>query len=153
MPHIYGFLDCFSFSHFFGYFLLLLECKTNFIKFWTKVGIKQVKFLLSRWTSLLLCSKPVQQNWLRLFKNFKKPCAQRVNETKVTSRNIFIDNLFALESRKESRNDQRILFWPSSARGFLTCLLTLRSQVPYICGFLDCFSFSHCLAIPVAFST
>ena len=36
--------------------------------------------------------------------------ALRVNETKVTSRNAFIDNIFALESEKESRNDERTLF-------------------------------------------
>ena len=44
MPHIYGFLYCFSF----GYFQSLLERKTKFIKFW----IKQVKFLPSRCTGL-----------------------------------------------------------------------------------------------------
>ena len=31
--------------------------------------------------------------------------AVRINETKVTSRNAFINNVFALESDKESRND------------------------------------------------
>ena len=31
-------------------------------------------------------------------------------QTKVTSRNAFIDNLFALESEKESKNDERIFF-------------------------------------------
>ena len=33
-----------------------------------------------------------------------------VNETKVTSRNAFIDNLFPLESGKESENDKTIHF-------------------------------------------
>ena len=75
MPHICGFLDCFSFGHFFGYFLTFLERKTKFSKFWTKFWIKQVDILPSRWTSLLLRNKPVQPNWLRLFKNFKKQCA------------------------------------------------------------------------------
>ena len=37
--------------------------------------------------------------------------ALRVNETKVTSRNAFIDNLLALESEKGSKNDERTLFW------------------------------------------
>ena len=36
--------------------------------------------------------------------------ALRVNETKVTLRNAFIDNIFALESEKESKNDERNLF-------------------------------------------
>ena len=57
MPH--NFLDCFSFSHFFSHLLSLLELKTKFIKFCTKFLIKQVKFLPSLCTSLLLRSKPV----------------------------------------------------------------------------------------------
>ena len=36
--------------------------------------------------------------------------ALRIDETKVTSRNAFIDNIFALEGGKESKYDQRILF-------------------------------------------
>ena len=45
------------------------------------------------------------------FQKFKKTVrAQRVNETKVTSRNAFIDNFFALESEKESKDDERTLF-------------------------------------------
>ena len=36
------------------------------------------------------------------FQKFKKTvCALRANETKVTSRNTFIDNVFALENKKE----------------------------------------------------
>ena len=34
-----------------------------------------------------------------------------INEIKVNSRNAFIDNLFALESGEESKNDERTLFW------------------------------------------
>ena len=36
--------------------------------------------------------------------------ALRVNKTKVTSRNTFIDKLFALESERESKNDEKSLF-------------------------------------------
>ena len=36
--------------------------------------------------------------------------ALRVNETKVTSRNAFIVNLFALESEKGSTNEERTPF-------------------------------------------
>ena len=36
--------------------------------------------------------------------------ALRVNKTKVTSRNTFIDNLFALERERESKNDEKSLF-------------------------------------------
>ena len=45
------------------------------------------------------------------FKKFKKIVrALRVNETKVTLRNAFTDNLFALENEKESKNHERTLF-------------------------------------------
>ena len=36
--------------------------------------------------------------------------ALRVNETKVTSKNVFIVNLFALKSEKEPKNKERTLF-------------------------------------------
>ena len=45
-----------------------------------------------------------------LKKMLKIVCALRVNETKVTLRNAFIDNLFALESQKEPKNNERTLF-------------------------------------------
>ena len=59
----------------------------------------------------MLRSKPVQRNWQRFFKIKKKKTvrALRVNETKVTLRNAFIGNLFALKSEKESKNDERTL--------------------------------------------
>ena len=45
------------------------------------------------------------------FQKFKKARqALRVNETKVTSRNAFIDNLFGLESRRKSKNDKKTFF-------------------------------------------
>ena len=60
---------------------------------------------------LAAASKLVQRNCLHFFKNFKKTVrALRVNETKVTLRNAFIDILFALESEIESTNDKRTLF-------------------------------------------
>ena len=36
---------------------------------------------------------------------------ERVNETKVTLGNAFIDNVFALEPEKESRNDKSTFIW------------------------------------------
>ena len=74
IPHICGFLDCFSLSHFFSRFLSLLKLKTKFIKICTKLCIKQVKKIPSRCTSLLL-SKPVQRNCVLFSKKFKKHCA------------------------------------------------------------------------------
>ena len=87
MPHICGFRDCFSFSHFLGTSCCPLQLKTKFIKLWTKIYIKEVKYLPSG------C---IQQKWPRFFKNLKKLHALKVNETKAASRNAFIDNLFAL---------------------------------------------------------
>ena len=49
------------------------------------------------------------------FPKFKKTVqALWVNETKINSRNTFIDNLFALESEKDSKNDETTLLrnWP-----------------------------------------
>ena len=66
------FRDYFSFSHFWGDFLLPLEQKTNFIKICTKFGVKQAIILLSECTSLLLRSKPQQRSCLHFFKIFKK---------------------------------------------------------------------------------
>ena len=46
-----------------------------------------------------------------IFQKFQKTVrSPRVNETKVTSRNAFIDNLFALENNKKSKKDKRTLF-------------------------------------------
>ena len=44
------------------------------------------------------------------FKILKTARALRVNETKATSRNAFIGNRFALESKKESKNEERTIF-------------------------------------------
>ena len=45
------------------------------------------------------------------FQNFLKTVhALRINETNFILRNIFIDNVFALESENESRNDEGSLF-------------------------------------------
>ena len=45
------------------------------------------------------------------FQNFLKTVhALRINETNFILRNIFIDNVFALESENESRNDEESLF-------------------------------------------
>ena len=55
------------------------------------------------------CASLQQTSTVKLvafFHKFKKIVyALRVNETKVTLRNAFIDNIFALESEKESKND------------------------------------------------
>ena len=43
-------------------------------------------------------------------KFLKKVPTLRVNKTKVTLRDTFTSNLFALESKKESKNDERTPF-------------------------------------------
>ena len=68
--HICVFTDYFSFSQFFGRFLLLLEIKTKIIKFCTKFQVKQGKFLLFKCTSLLLHRKPAKLP--AVFQNLQK---------------------------------------------------------------------------------
>ena len=70
-----------------------------------------------------------------------------INETKPSSTNAFLAHLFALESQKGSRNEERtlyFLFWYSSE--VWTCLLTLSIRTTPLGGFPDCFGFSHFLA-------
>ena len=46
-----------------------------------------------------------------IFQQFQKTVrSPRANESKVTSRNAFIDNIFALENEKISKKDKRNLF-------------------------------------------
>ena len=64
-----------------------------------------------KWESLwLLRSKPVQAKLPATFQIFLKTVrALRVNESKLTSRNAFIFNFFALESEKDFKKDERTL--------------------------------------------
>ena len=95
----------------FRLFLSLLQRQTKFIKCGTKIKIKQAKFWSSWYTSLLLRRKPIEQNLLHFFKIYiKKVLAVRVNEIKVTLRNVFINTFFALESEKEWKTDERTIF-------------------------------------------
>ena len=64
---IWQFPSLFSFRPFFGYFLLFLEEKTKSIRFCTKLHVKATTILQYKCTSLLLCSKPVEQNWANFF--------------------------------------------------------------------------------------
>ena len=58
-----------------------------------------------------------------------------VYETKITSRNLFIENPFELENDKHSENDKRP---PSkTVRGFWTFLLTIRPRMLHVWGFID----------------
>ena len=65
--------------------------------------MKQAIFLSAKCTSLL--RKPVQRNFLHVLKILKNSARSKVKETKLTSRKVFIVNVFALESEKESKYD------------------------------------------------
>ena len=57
--------------------------------------------------------------------------ALKVNETKVDSSNAFIIILFALESEKESKNDEGTLFW-DCPRSLDLSLNPLRNSIDVI---------------------
>ena len=64
------------------YVTLLLDIKSKLIKFCIKCWVKKPNYSVPDYwnfpckcTSLLLCSKPVQQNFWHIFKNFKTQCA------------------------------------------------------------------------------
>ena len=65
---------------------------------------------------LFFRAEPAQRNYLHFFKNFKTAQSLRVNETKLTLRNAFISDHLAL---KESKYDERTLFWGSLQKLFL----------------------------------
>ena len=81
MKYVYlHFLSIIWFLQFLSQFLFFLKPTKKFTGFYTKFWVEPVKFLVSRCTSLLLHSKPVQQNYLDFFKDFKpKGVLQRLN--------------------------------------------------------------------------
>ena len=93
--------------------LLLLEILTEIIKICTKFWVKQTKFLLSKYTSFLRRSKPVQQSYLYSLKKVKRLRNLRVDETKLTSENVLVVNLPSLGSENKSKYGERTLFWGS----------------------------------------
>ena len=52
----------------------------------------------------------------------------KVNKTKLTSKNTFIVNLFALENEKQSKKDERTLFWDSLQRLDLSIKLYFKDK-------------------------
>ena len=152
MPHICAFHDCFSLNHFFCYFLSLLHGKTEFIKLYTRFWIKKSHFFC---LDVLACCSAVTQ-YSKIACSSSKilkrsvALALRVNETKDTSRNVFIDNGFSLKKRKNQKMTKRPTF--RSIRRFLTWLLTLALGMLHICGFQYCFSFNHFFATFCYFS-
>ena len=118
-------------------FLLLSELKTKLIKLCIKFQVKEAKILSSKFTSLQQTSTAILPVFFQ--KYLQKVLAVRVNETKLTSRNVFIVNLLALGSEKESENDQMALFWDCT-RALDLSLNTQRLKTTYI-RFLGLFYF------------
>ena len=109
-PYIW-FSELFQFQPIFGYFLSRLERKIKFIKFSTKFQITEIKFLVSRYTSLLLRNKPVQGNLLQFFKNFTKQCVlQGLMKLKLLRETLSLTTFLHQEVRKNLKKDKRILF-------------------------------------------
>ena len=134
MPHICSFLDCFSFSHF-----------QDTLCHFQNAGLSSLNSGLNFGKNLR-----VQRNWLRFFKNFKKQCAlQGLMKLKLLRETLLLTIFLHQKVRKDQRMTKRPPF--EITRGFLTWLLTLRRRMPHMCGFLDCFSFSHFLAFSCGF--
>ena len=122
MPHIFGFMDCFSFSHFLATSCQFSFVRLNSLKFWTKFWKTQINFLMSTCTSLLLGSKPVQPNWLCLFKNFKKQYTLWGLMKLILLQETLLLTIFL---RYEVRENQNITKGPSfeTTRGILNWLV------------------------------
>ena len=123
MPHISGFSDCFSLSHF-------LAKKSN----------------IWRLDVLHCCCGANQYSKIAcVFSKIKKKtvCTLRVNETKLQE-----TLLLAIFLYYKVRKNQKMTKGPffETAHRFLNCLLTLRPQMQHTSGFPDCFSFCHFLA-------
>ena len=100
--HMCIFRDYFSFRRFLA--------SSSF--FWT-LRLSSLNSTLSNFSRvnvLVCCCKPVQRNYLQFFKTFKTVRALRDNETKLTSRNAFILDIFTLLGEKESKYDERSFF-------------------------------------------
>ena len=101
----------------------------------------------SRCTSLVLHSKPVQQNCLRFFKNFKKQCAlQGLMKLKLLRELLLLTNFLHQKVRKNKKTTKGSSF--KMARGFF--FLTLRLPMPHM-WFSELFKFqsffSHLLLV------
>ena len=131
------FSGLFQFYPFLVNFLLFSEFKTKLIKFCIKFQIEEAKILPSKFTSLQQTSTAILPVFFQ--KYLQKVLAVRVNETKLTSRNVFIVNL-ALGSEKESENDQMAIFW-ACPRALDLSLNTQRLKTTYI-RFFGLFLFS-----------
>ena len=108
IPHMCGFLDCFNFSHFLVFSCHFYNLKLISLNFALHFGGKKSNFCC---LNVLVCCCPANHySEIACAFSFKKQCALRVNEIKVTSRNAFIVNFCALKSEKKSKNVEKTLF-------------------------------------------
>ena len=98
----------------------------------------------------MLYSKSVQRNCLHFFKKILKTvCALRVNETKLTSKNTLIFNLFASESEKNKKRTKEASF--GAPRRVLNWLLTLVSERRLLAFFWNTLVLAIFQTLPLAF--
>ena len=105
-----------------GVITLVLAIK-NFIISCNKFRVKEARFLPCKCTGKLLA-------FFQIF--LETVHALWVNETKRTFRNAFIFDHFALESKKESKKDERILLW-GSPRSLDLCLKCRGVAMSFMC--------------------
>ena len=136
---------------FLGYFLLLLEINIKIVNFYAKFHIKRGKFLLSNCTSLLLFSKPRQQNCPYFFKYFKNHCALRVNGSKLTFvfKKLLLLQILLLHKVKKNLDATKSFIWGSSQS--LGLFLNTWVRQTHMTHFQD-FSFKHFLGTSCYFS-
>ena len=110
MPAICSFEASFRLSHFFGHFQLLLELKTKIIQVLPKILLNKSNFCVQM--HYFAAAQQTSTGKLSAFsQKFKKTvCPLEVNQTKVTSINTFIGNIFTLQTEKTSKNDKRTVF-------------------------------------------
>ena len=110
VPDICGFVSCFSFSHFLGTSSLFWKLKLSSLNI--ELNFLQNESNFSR-LNVIVCFCQVNQysdTGCVLEKVLKNMACSKGNETKVNLRNIFINNLFALEIQKEWKNYTTIFF-------------------------------------------
>ena len=93
-----------------GNFVLHSEAVFKTIWRWINFWVKSCVFLASEWTSLLLCSKPVLQNYRYFLKIKKRARKLRVNETKTDTENASNGDQFGVDVCNKSKGAAKDLF-------------------------------------------
>ena len=133
----------------------LLKFSFSIIEKIYKFQVRQPQFVPCKCSSLLLCSKPVQENCLLLsilniLKSFQTQCAIYG----LAKLNLLLEmRLYQIIFNQEEIKIQNIKKGPSfgALRRVLTCLIILSLRKTHICAFSDYFSFSHFLGTSCCF--